>query len=140
MASYMFPFPGIGHNMPSIYNVSLGHHDKKEFAKLAKISNYINAITEMISVFTEKKIWPYVHYGKELLEKLNYVLELRLGSDEYTFNNASILIGQSVTCLMNLAYEYVKNGRYYLSGSVTGSPEPSTVTTPAQSSLSARLT
>lgn len=100
---------------PSIYNLNMDSHDKREFGKLAKVSNYINAIESIIAKSETLKNWAYVSYGKELLEKLKYIMELRLGSDEYTFNNASILIGQSVTCLLQLANEYIKGGNYYLS-------------------------
>jgi hypothetical protein len=100
--------------IPNIYNMPFDKHDKREFGKLAKVSNYINSIESIIEKCKAQKNWPYVHYGMELLEKLKYIMELRLGSEQHTFNNASILIGQSVTCLMNLAHEYVKNGNYYL--------------------------
>jgi hypothetical protein len=105
---------------PGLYSLDLSHHDKHEFAKLTKVSNYINTIEELIKKFSELKIWPYVNWGKTILERLKYILELRLGSDEHTFNNASILIGQTVTSILQHAHEYINNGLYYLNKGVLG--------------------
>jgi hypothetical protein len=104
------------HPMQStLHNVNLKNaHDKKEFAKLTKISNYINTIEHIVNVCKSKSDFPCEAYGIELLEKLKYILELRLGSDKIIMNNASILIGESIDHILALSHEYIKTGKYAL--------------------------
>jgi hypothetical protein len=100
---------------PTLHNVGLKNaHDKKEFAKLTKISNYINTIEHIVNVCKSKGNFPCESYGVELLEKLKYILELRLGSDKVIMNNASILIGESIDHILSLSHEYIKSGKYAL--------------------------
>lgn len=99
--------------MPKLHNINFHHgHDKREFAKLTKISNYINTIEHIVNVCKTNNDFPCEAYGVELLEKLKYILELRLGSDGVVMNNVSILIGESIDHILTLAHEYIKTGKY----------------------------
>lgn len=111
-------------SIPQMYNLNLNKHDKKEFSKLTKISNYINEIETIINYCKANNNFACVSYGTELLMKLNYLMELRLGSNKIIFNNATIPIGESIYRVLQLASEYINNAKYaYSSKTESDKPE-----------------